>query len=60
MEPDYIDNGGEKISADSIRARMSRERQSEVDARFAAVFSTSSELGAYAVEDVRDMYRHAR
>lgn len=60
MEPDYIDHNGERISPDSIRARMSRERQAEVDARFAAYFSTSSEMGQYDIESVRELYKRAR
>ena len=35
------------------------ESQREADMRHAAVFSTSSELGAYAIEDVKEMYRKA-
>jgi len=60
MEPDYLDHNGETISADSIRARMSQERQAEVDARFAAYFSTSSEMGQYDIESVRELYKNSR
>jgi len=59
-QPDYIDANGEKISADSIRARMSRDSQRDIDKRMAAWFSTSSEHAAYNADDVRELYKQAR
>lgn len=60
MEPDYIDANGERIDANSLRARLSHETQREIDARMASYFSTSSEMAAYDIEDVKAAYRGAR
>ena len=57
---DLIGPNGECISADSIRAKLSRETQREVDARMASWYSTSSEHAAFNEEDVRTLYRQAR
>lgn len=42
--------GGEEISPTSIRARLSAERQAEID----AIMKHHRELDAWAAEDIRD------
>lgn len=55
-----IGAGGEQVNPDSIRARFSIERQRDIDIMFASAFSTESELGTYALEDVRELNKYAR
>jgi len=49
-QPDYIDANGEKISADSIRARMSAEHQRQIDEKLSSWFA--NEYDAFNVDDV--------
>jgi hypothetical protein len=60
MPDDLLGANGERITADSLRAQQARDTQRDVDARMAAYFSTSSELAAYDIDAVRELYRAPR
>ncbi len=53
-----LDVGGEVLSADSIRSRLSREVQEQIDAKMASWFSRETELGAYTSEQALELSRH--
>ena len=48
-----IDAHGEPVDPNSIRGRLTIDKQRDIDARMAAWFSTSSEQ--YSSEDIRTM-----
>ena len=53
---DYLDTGGQQISADSIRARLSAEQQTHIDE---IITARVSELEPYDLEAVRELGKHA-
>lgn len=57
---DLLGPNGEVISADSVRAKLSAENQAAVDAKLSEWMGNESEHAAYALEDVRELYKHSR
>ena len=59
MDDDLLGPNGEHINGNTLQAALARDAQRKADMRRAAYFSTSSELGAYDIDDVRALYRGA-
>ncbi|MCU1408480.1 MAG: hypothetical protein JWM23_560 [Microbacteriaceae bacterium] len=59
MPDDLLGANGEGITADSLRAQQAAETQAAVDAKLTQWFGHETELGAYAIEDVLALGRHA-
>jgi len=56
--PDAI-NPNSEITADTLRAQLTVETQRDKDARFGSYFSTSSELAAFDIDAVKEVFRKA-
>jgi hypothetical protein len=56
VSDDFLDAGGEQISADSVRAKISQDAQAAVDAKMQEW--RDSELGIYDLESIRLLGRH--
>ena len=60
MTADTLNPNDEPITADTLRAQLTTETQRDKDARQASYFSTSSELAAYDIDAVKEVFRKAR
>lgn len=56
---DTAGSTAKEVTAATLRAQLTAERQRDIDARQASYYSTSSELGAYSLDAVKEVFRKA-
>ena len=55
---DTAGSNGE-VTAATLRAQLTVEKQRDIDARQASYYSTSSEMSAYDIDAVKEVFRKA-